>query len=148
MAETTGHNGRSVAGQSVGRPVLGIPAAGLSALPLCPACYPAYAGILSALGLTALLDTTVQTMLTVLFLSVALAALLFKAKSRRGYGPFALGVSASILLGFSKLVMGSDPITYAAVGVLVLAGLWNVWPRVDAACEIALDGADPSRAES
>ncbi len=138
MAEKTGRNGRSL---------LGIPAAGLTALPLCPACYPAYAGILSALGLTALLDTTVQTVLTVLLLSVALGALLFKAKSRRGYAPFALGASASAVLGFSKFVMGSDPITYAAVGVLVLAGLWNVWPRADAACEIAL-GAETSQAES
>ena len=138
MTETTRRNGRSA---------LGIPAAGLTALPLCPACYPAYAGILSALGLTALLDTTVQTVLTVLFLSVALGALLFKAKSRRGYGPFALGASASAVLGFSKFVMGSDPITYAAVGVLVLAGLWNVWPRADAAYEIALDGAEPSQAK-
>ncbi len=138
MAEKTGRNGRSV---------LGVPAAGLTALPLCPACYPAYAGILSALGLTALLDTTVQTVLTVLLLSVALGALLFKAKSRRGYGPFALGASASAVLGFSKFVMGSDPITYAAVGVLVLAGLWNVWPRADAACEIAL-GAETPQAES
>ncbi len=144
MAEATGHNDRSVAR----RPVLGIPAAGLTALPLCPACYPAYAGILSALGLTALLDTTVQTLLTVLFLSVALAALLFKAKSRRGYGPFALGGSASAMLGFSKFVMGSDPITYAAVGVLVLAGLWNVLPRAEAACEIALEGREPSQAGS
>jgi hypothetical protein len=139
MAETTGHDGRSV---------LGLPAAGLTALPLCPACYPAYAGILSALGLTAFLDTMAQTLLTVLFLLVALGALLFKAKSRRGYGPFALGASASAVLGFSKFVMGSDPITYAAVGVLVLSGLWNVWPRADAACEIALDGAEPSQAES
>ena len=139
MAETTGRNGRSV---------LGIPAAGLTALPLCPACYPAYAGILSALGLTALLDTTVQTVLTVLLLSVALGALLFKAKSRRGYGPFALGASASAVLGFSKFVMGSDPITYGAVGVLVLAGLWNVWPRTVAAREIATDAAAPSQAKS
>ncbi len=139
MAETTRRNGRSV---------LGIPAAALAALLLCPACYPAYAGILSALGLTALSDTTVQTVLTVLFLSAALGALLYKAKSRRGYGPLALGAAASVALSISKFVMGNDPITYAAVGVLVLAGLWNVWPRADAACEIALDGAEPSNAES
>ncbi len=144
MAETTRHNGRSVGGRSV----LGIPAAGLTALPLCPACYPAYAGVLSALGLTALLDTTAQIVLTVLLLSVALGALLFKAESRWGYGPFALGASASTLLGFSKFVMGSDPITYAAVGMLVLAGLWNVWPRADAACAIAIDGAATSQVES
>ncbi len=139
VAEKNGREGRSV---------LGVPASALTALPLCPACYPAYAGILSALGLTALLDTTVQMILTVLFLSVALGALLFKAKSRRGYGPFALGASASTLLGFSKFVMGSDPVTYTAVGVLVLAGIWNVWPRADAACEISLQGGKPSQAES
>ena len=139
VAEKNGREGRSV---------LGVPASALTALPLCPACYPAYAGILSALGLTALLDTTVQMILTVLLLSVALGALLFKAKSRRGYGPFALGASASTLLGFSKFVMGSDPVTYTAVGVLVLAGIWNVWPRADAACEISLQGGKPSQAES
>ncbi len=139
MAETTRRNGRSV---------LGIPAAALAALPLCPACYPAYAGILSAVGLTALSDTTVQTVLTVLFLSAALGALLYKAKSRRGYGPLALGMAASVALSISKFVMGSDPITYAAVGVLVLAGLWNVWPRAGPACEIVLDGAEPSQADS
>ncbi len=138
MADTTRRNDRSV---------LGIPAAALAALPLCPACYPAYAGILSALGLTALSDTTVQTVLTVLFLSAAVGALLYKAKSRRGYRPLALGTAASVALSFSKFVMGSDPITYAAVGVLVLAGLWNVWPRTDAAYEIALDGAEPSQAK-
>ena len=139
MADTAGRNGRSV---------LGVPAAALTALPLCPACYPAYAGILSALGLGALMDTTIQTLLSLLFLSVALGALLYKARSRRGYGPFALGAAASAILGFSKFLMGADLITYAAVGVLVLAGLWNVWPRADAVCEIALDDAEPSQAKS
>ncbi len=138
MAETNGRDRRSV---------LGVPAAALTALPLCPACYPAYAGVLSALGLTVLSDTTVQTVLTLVFLSAALGALFYKAKARRGYGPFALGTAACGALSFSKFVMGSDPITYAAVGFLVLAGLWNVWPRADAACEIAL-GAETSQAES
>ena len=139
MAETTLRSGRSV---------LGIPAAALAALPLCPACYPVYAGILSALGLTALSNTSVQTLLTGLFLTVALGGLLYRAKHRRGYGPFALGAAASAILGFSKFLMGADLITYAAVGVLVLAGLWNVWPRADAVCEIALDDAEPSQAKS
>ncbi len=130
------------------RGILGIPAAALAALPLCPACYPAYAGILSALGLTALSSTTVQTLLTLLFLAAALGALFYKAKSRRGYGPLALGTAASMVLSFAKFVMGSDPITYAAVGVLVLAGLWNVWPRPNAACEVALAGANPSQTKS
>ena len=45
MAETTRRHGRSI---------LGIPVSALAALPVCPACYPAYAGILSALGTEAL----------------------------------------------------------------------------------------------
>ncbi len=100
------------------------------------------------MGLTALSNTTVQTVLTVLLLSAALGALLYRARSRRGYGPFALGAAASAILSFAKFVMGSDPVTYAAAGLLVLAGLWNVWPRVDAACEIALEGGATSHAES
>ena len=103
---------------------------------------------MSALGLTALSSTTVQTLLTLLFLSAALGALFFKANSRRGYGPLALGTAASVALSFAKFVMGSDPVTYAAVGVLVLAGLWNVWPRTDAACEITTEGGEPSQASS
>ena len=131
-----------------GQTVLGVPAAALAALPLCPACSPAYAGILSALGLSVLENTMVQTLLTVLFLSVALGALFFGAKARRGYGPFALGAGACAVLCISKFAMGSDLITYSAVVVLVLAGLWNAWPRADAACGIGLDGTEPSRLDS
>ena len=139
MAETTRQSRHSV---------LGIPAAALAALPLCPACYPAYAGILSALGLTTLSSAGAQTVLTLLFLSAALGALLYRAKSRRGYGPLALGIAAAIALSFAKFVMGSDPFIYAGVAVLVLAGVWNVWPRPNAACDISLDGVEPSQAES
>jgi len=141
QVETTGQSRHSV---------LGIPAAALAALPLCPACYSAYAGILSALGLTApaFSSPTVQTLLTLLFLSAALGALLYKAKSRRGYGPLALGIAAAVALSFAKFVMGSDPFIYAGVAMLVLAGVWNVWPRPDEACEIALNGAGPPQAES
>ena len=131
-----------------GRSVMGIPAAALAALPLCPACYPVYAGILSALGLSALSNTMVQSLLTVLFLVVANAALLYRARSRRGYGPFALGAAASVVLVFSKFIMGSDSITYAGVGVLVIAGLWNVWPKPNAACEIEIEAVTATRVES
>ena len=135
MADLTQRNGRTL---------LGIPAAALAALPLCPACYPAYAGILSALGLSVLENTLAQTLLTVLFLSLALGALLYGARSRRGYGPFALGAAGSAVLALSKFVIGSDPVTYAGVGVLVLAGLWNVWPRKHAACGVGQGGAEVS----
>ena len=116
---------------------LGLPAAALAALPLCPICYPAYVGILSALGLSVLADTMPQMYLTLLFLAVALGALLYRARSRRGYGPFALGASAAVVVLSAKFVMGSAPVMYAGVGVLVISGVWNIWPRANAACEFA-----------
>ncbi len=124
-----------------GRTVLGIPASALAALPACPACYPAYGAILSALGLGALANTTAQTVITGMLLAVALGSLAYRANSRRGYGPFGLGVVATGLVVFSKFLLGSDPLMYGAVGVLVVSGLWNVWPKPDAECETCVDAA-------
>ncbi len=131
-----------------GRAALGIPVSALAALPVCPACYPAYAGVLSALGLGALANTTAQTMLTALLLSVALIALLYRARSRRGLGPFVVGVTATLLVVVSKFVLGFDGGTYIGVGVLVVAGVWNVWPQANAACDTGLDDEKPVQVES
>jgi len=131
-----------------GRALLGIPVSALAALPVCPACYPAYAGLLSALGLGALANTTAQTVLTALLLSLALIALLYRARSRRGLGPFVLGVTATFLVIVSKFVLGFDGGTYIGVGVLIVAGVWNVWPRANAARDTGLDDEEPVQFES
>ncbi len=139
MAERTERSGRAA---------LGIPVSALAALPACPACYPAYAGVLSALGLGALANTTAQTVLTALLLSVALSALLYRARSRRGLGPFVVGVTATLVVVVSKFVLGFDGGTYVGVGVLVVAGVWNVWPQANAACDTGLDDEEPVQVES
>ena len=131
-----------------GRALLGIPVSALAALPVCPACYPAYAGLLSALGLGALANTTAQTVLTALLLSLALIALLYRARSRRGLGPFVLGVTATLVVVVSKFVLGFDEGTYIGVGVLIVAGVWNVWPRANAARDTGLDDEEPVQFES
>ena len=46
----------------------GLPASALTALPACPACYPAYAGLLSSLGLGSLSGVGAQAILTAVFL--------------------------------------------------------------------------------
>ena len=107
----------------------GIPTAALAALPACPACYPAYAGILSSLGLTALLNTQAQAIVTLTVLAAAIAGLAYRARGRRGYGPLALGIAASVAIFGAKFALGWDALTYAGVGFLVGAALWNVWPR-------------------
>ncbi len=108
--------------------MLGIPAAGLAALPFCPACYPMYAGIFTSLGLTPLSLTGVQATLTLAFLAVSLFALAFRARARRGYTPLAVGCVASLVVLMGKFGLGLDAMTYSGIALLVLASVWNVWP--------------------
>jgi len=111
--------------------LLALPSVGVSLLPklACPACWPAYAGLLTSVGLGFLLSVVYLFPLTTAFLVLALGALAFRAKQRRGYGPFLLGIVAAggVLLG--KFVWESTLIMHGAVGLLVLSSLWNTWPR-------------------
>ena len=66
--------------------------------------------------------------LTVLALVLALAALGFRARRRRGYGPFVVGIVAAFALVVGKFVINSNVAVYGAVAALVGASLWNSWP--------------------
>lgn len=105
------------------------PGIGVSLLPklICPLCWPAYAGLLSALGLSFLINARNLVAITVLFLTVAVAALAFRARQRRGYGPALAGLTASggILLG--KFYLESPAMIYAALSILIAASIWNSW---------------------
>jgi len=84
------------------RVVTVIPAIGTALLPkvACPACRPAYAGLLGTLGLGFLLNTTVLLPLTTVFLAIALVPLGYGALRRRCFGPLAVGiVAAAVVLG-------------------------------------------------
>ena len=104
---------------------------GLSALPklACPVCWPAYAGLLSSLGLGFLISAAYLLPLTIVFLTLALAALAFRAKSRRGLGPFLVGLMSAMSVLFGKFVWESNVTIYSGVGMLVVASVWNAWPR-------------------
>lgn len=67
--------------------------------------------------------------LTVFSLVLALAALGFRASRRRGYGPFAVGILAAVLLLVGKFVLESDLAVYAGIASLIGASLWNSWPK-------------------
>lgn len=106
-----------------------LPGVGVSLLPklACPLCWPAYAGLLSSVGLGFLISTTYLLPLTVVFLVLALSALVFRAKKRHGYGPFALGVVSALGILLGKFRWESNFALYGAVGCLVIASLWNAW---------------------
>ena len=61
----------------------------------CPLCWPAYAGLLSSVGLGFLISAQYLFAVTIGFLVLALAALAFRAKHRHGYGPFSMGLVAA-----------------------------------------------------
>lgn len=108
-----------------------VPGVGAGLLPVgaCPACWPVYAGVLGSLGLGFLLDSTYLLPLTVTLFGIALLALAFRARTRRGYGPLALGVaSVGLVLAF-KFAHAFDPFVYAGLFGLFTASVWNAWPR-------------------
>lgn len=113
------------------RTLLAVPSIAASLLPkiACPACWPAYAGLLSSVGLGFLVpNTTYLLPLTAVFVLLAVGMLAFRAHRRRGYGPFILGVVASFLILFGKFFLTSDPVFYAGLGLLILASVSNSWP--------------------
>ncbi len=120
-----------------------LPSIGVALLPkiTCPLCWPAYAGLLSSLGVGFVDYTPYLLPLTVTFLAIAVGALAYRASARRGYGPFILGVVGAVVALAGMFGFGSDPVAWGGLGVLVVASVWNTWPvrrkapsEDDAAC--------------
>lgn len=110
----------------------------------CPACWPAYAGLLSSVGLGFLLDETYLLPLTAAFLLLTVGALAFRAQTRRGYGPFVLGLAAAGGVLAGKFSFGSDIAMYGGGAVLVAASIWNAWPLRDKAAACPACIPDPA----
>jgi hypothetical protein len=111
--------------------VAGVPAVGFSLLPkfVCPVCSPGYAALLSALGVGFLASTRYLLPLTALLLAVAVASLFVGAPNRRGRAPFWTGTVGAVVILFGKFWVDAATVTYAGVGLLVLASVWNAVPR-------------------
>jgi len=125
-----------------------LPGIGAAFLPkiACPACWPAYAGFLSSIGLGFLVETTYLLPLTAVFLALAVGALAFRAPKRRGYRPFVVGVAASAVVLIGKFSFESDPAMYAGLALLITASVWNSWPRKSSAtsCSSCVSGDQPA----
>lgn len=112
-----------------------LPTVGAAFLPklACPACWPAYAGLLSSLGIGFFDYTPYLLPLTAVFLLIAVAALAYHARQRRGYKPFLMGLLAGAILLIGKFYFDSDAAMYTGLSLLVAASLWNTWPRSQSA---------------
>ena len=128
--------------------LLAAPGIGLALLPkiACPACWPAYAGLLSSIGLGFLVpNLTYLLSLTVAFLLIAVGSLAFRARRRRGYRPFALGILAASFILVGKFSLASNPVLYVGLGLLILASVWNSWPIASRCiCAPAAENFHPS----
>ncbi len=129
-----------------------LPAIGTALMPklVCPACWPAYTGLLGALGLGFINYSPILLPLTAVFLAAVLATLVWRAKTRRGYAPLALGMVAALIVLIGKFQFDSDAATYAGISLLVGASLWNSWPRRNptAPCPACVTGMESNSTDN
>ncbi len=113
------------------RTIAVVPGIGVSLLPklMCPLCWPAYAGVVSALGLGFLISAKYLLPVTLVFLAITEAALGFRASRRHGYGPFTFGMIASAAILIGKFYFEATQPAYVGVGLLIAASVWNSWPH-------------------
>jgi hypothetical protein len=113
------------------RPFAALPAVGAALLPnlTCPACWPAYAALLSAAGVGFVDYTPYLLPTVVLLLVINLWTLAHGATRRRGYSPFALGVIGAAALVIGKFWFEQDAVVWLAAAILIVAAVWNLWPR-------------------
>lgn len=106
-------------------------AAALAALPVvfCPACWPLYAGVLSALGVSFIDYSPYIVPLVSVLIFLALCALLWNAPQRYGYRPFILGLLGAGLLLSGRFYLEIPELFYGGAALLFTASVWNIWPK-------------------
>lgn len=127
--EMTSVKNASPGGRNWLRSLAVVPGALLSLVPsaTCPACLTAYAGVLSAVGLSFLLNERVLARLIVLFVALGIVSVAWSTRSHRRPGPL-----IATLLGSAAVIMGRvvghvHALLYAGVVLLIAASLWNLW---------------------
>lgn len=114
-----------------------LPAIGSALLPklTCPLCWPAYASLLSAVGLGFVDYTPYLLPLTGAFLLMAVASIGYHARKRKYYTPLLIGVVAAVLVLTGKFLWLDDWMTYSGIAVLIGVSVWGTWPiRQSTAC--------------
>ena len=117
--------------------VAALPGIGAALLPAvsCPACWPAYAGLLSSLGLGFIDYSPWLLPVMALFLGLSVAVLAWQGYRRHSYGPLAVGVIGVALIVVNQVSPGPEWLLYSGIGLLIVASLWNAWPRKVCAVE-------------
>ena len=108
-----------------------LPSVGVSLLPklACPLCWPAYAGLLTTLGLGFLISERYLFGVTAVFLLASVGALAYRCRERRGLIPAALGLAGAAMVLMGKFKFESMPAMYTGLIVLMASSIWNSWPQ-------------------
>lgn len=108
-----------------------LPGVSVALLPklTCPMCWPAYAGVLSTLGLGFLVSERYLLALTAGLLLFSAAALAFRAGERHGYRPALLGFAAVAAVLVGKFYFNSNVLAYTGIAFLMASSIWNSWPH-------------------
>lgn len=112
------------------RIITALPGIGAAMLPnvTCPACWPVYAGILSSMGLGFLMQGRYFFIVISTLLGFSLFSLVYRARTRRGYIPFILGILAAAIILTGKALSASNYILYIGAALLIAASIWNNLP--------------------
>ena len=99
------------------------PAFGVALLPklTCPLCFPAYAAILSALGIEFIDYTPYLLPLTAIFLAVAMGVLALQARRTGNVTALLLGLAAATVVLLGKFYFEHDWLTTGGVVLLTVA---------------------------
>jgi hypothetical protein len=104
-----------------------LPGAVVSLLPsfTCPACITAYTGILSFLGFTFLLTTTVQVYLISSFFTAGVASMAWSSRTHRRLGPLVLTLAGSVAVLLGRFAWNVQALVYAGIALLLAGAVWN-----------------------
>lgn len=100
----------------------------------CPLCWPAYTGLLSVFGISFTNYTPYLLPLMIIFLLTALFTLYYRAPLRYGYKPLYLGATSALVIILGKFIFHSNTILYIGITFLLVASIWNSWPRKKRNC--------------
>lgn len=107
--------------------VAALPAIGLAIIPhmtVCPACWSLVGGLVSALGLSVVLEGWLATPVTIILLTLALVPIGLQARKLPKVFTLALAAAATIITG--RLLPQFQLITFAGIALFIVAYIWSL----------------------
>lgn len=93
---------------------------------LCPFCIPATMTLLSAMGLGVFSPHNVFWVVFLLLGTIFMLGLIWSYRVHRNVFPLAIGIVGVTAIPVGRYVLFFLPLTYAGVGAVVAAGIWNL----------------------